>query len=176
MNKVSNVSFKGIQNVGAGATKVNSKMIRRLVVQLTDEGKNDLTMFGDLFHRFPDMMQRGYLRFDYDTVSDRLEINGLPLHPQKENSRLIVQTHKLLEKIQAGSAIDRDIKKHEMLPIKGDYLKSNDCLLNFKLKQTDLIEDELTERIQEIHTPVEVNKNANIFADTVKRFFQQLNY
>lgn len=122
------VSFTGIQNVGAwGVSLVRNTTpeTQRFVCQLTDTGTKDLSKFKDVFEKFPDPLNKGFLRFDLlkpaGTDETFFTLNNKPLVTEDETLSVFQKLSKLFSKIA---------NSEEKMLVQDEYLKSNESLEN----------------------------------------------
>lgn len=118
------ISFTGIQNVAAVALKNNCYNSDKLILQLTDLGKKDLTEFQDVFQRFPDPENKGYLRLESEINQEGIQsfrVNDEKVHIKDGNLRLFTKVATLLRRIT---------QNENGFAISPGYKTSNDCSLN----------------------------------------------
>lgn len=124
-----NVSFTGIQNVGAWGFRFSRDLppdTRRFVCQLTDVGTKDLSEFKDVFEKFPDPLNKGFLRFDVlqpeASKGTFFMLNHEPLELEDKTLPIFEKFSKLFAKIA---------NSQEKLLVQDEYINSNESFDNF---------------------------------------------
>lgn len=150
-----NVSFTGLQNIGA-ASNINAfrdnifkgepEIMNRLVVQLTNIGTKDLQEFQEVLKKFPDKKtNNNFLRIDMHSKSNIEEIKELLMNPEGLNESssakgdIFELNEKPLDFYQDASVfskiaklINRIVKDKEEFPLSKGYLESEDVLINLQ--------------------------------------------
>lgn len=150
------VSFKGIQNVGCATFTTPTVVRLRIITQLTDEGSKDLSAFKQIFQRFPDSSNKGFLRIDCDInfedgkLSEGFRLNKAPLDINDENLSIFTKIVGLLKKIHDKSSLSETFAKSSF-PVNEEYVKSSDCVHNLGFDKTPILPDEVSGKIESMH-------------------------
>lgn len=147
------VSFGSIQNTGARVmAQTKNQEWFKMAIQLTDEGGKDLSKYKDIFDKFPDPKNNGFLSIDCFTRSfapaPDLKINGKSLDIENDPKLIVfdklTKLFKTVENTQSPFKLD------------SDYVNSELCKQNLSLGTSNNIYE-----IQELHTIDEVRNIAN---------------
>lgn len=140
-----NVSFKGIQNIGA--FRVNNWIdptIHRdkLVLQLNNDGQNnDLDDFQEILDAFPNKQKSDSLELEFNSAENgnyEISLNSKPFYKfSKFSDEWRMKTENLETKKwdmikQITGLLERIAKKDEPMPLEKEYLQSEDSFENFK--------------------------------------------
>lgn len=114
------ISFKGLRNVGAMPYSNKPVDCLRMIVQLNDEGAQDLSEFKDVFEKFPDISHQNLLKIEQDWGVDEINnfygkkiiINNKALTVKDENLSIFSRLYKLMTKI---------VETREQPPIDKEY-------------------------------------------------------
>jgi hypothetical protein len=189
VDKVSKVSFKGIENAG-GIQRVFKKPSGdikklRLVVRLTnDENSKYLDEFKLLLTKFPDYLNKGYLRIDYvakdefkesnriskspiyDKINGSFDINEKHLKIKDKNISFIKKLNDLLNKVKIKAEINEELQ--EPVKISDDYTKE-ELLENYMIDKNMFSEPALSKIAKIIHSNEIVNKVSGILEEIVQK-------
>lgn len=140
-----NVTFKGLQNVGAYErfnTKNEDINTSRLIMQLNNKGENkDLDDFKDILKVFPDANKRDVLNLSFNNTANgnyEIYINSRPFYKFSKFAEDWVLKNEKMEKDKWKTfnkilrLLDRISKGKEEFPLSQDYLTSEDCSEAFK--------------------------------------------
>lgn len=140
-----NVSFKGMQNVGAFRVNhwINPTIHRdKLLIQLNNNGKNkDLDDFQEVLDAFPNGQKSDSLDLEFNTAENgnyEIFVNSKPFYKFSEfsddwkikPSNIDEKKWSIFKKITR--LLDRIANKEESIPLDDDYLQSEDSFEKFK--------------------------------------------
>lgn len=176
------ICFGGIQNVGGHYNVIGHENASlRVVMQLNDEETKDLSMCKDIFEKFPDKENKGFLRFnenialnDDKITIDNFFINGKLLELKEENSSLFVKLFALLDKAREGAIIDWNVNQHVMLPITPDYFDSLECLNNYNPEKKVMDSEGFYRNLKRIHDSTHVESCSSMLMKYFKTNFKNL--
>lgn len=118
------ISFKGIQNVGAMTYRLkgSSEVVDRIAFQLTG---HDASNFADIFQKFGEKTKNNFVRLDFIRNTANKEcnfaINGRKFDVNEDNFEIIGKISRILKRISEGK---------EEIALKQDYLNDGDSIDN----------------------------------------------
>lgn len=166
------ISFNGLRNVGA--MPYGNKPVEglRMIVQLTDEGAQDLSDFRDVFEKFPDISHQNLLKIEQDwSVDDinnlsgkKIIINNKTLSVKDENLSIFSRLYKLMTKI---------VETREQSPVDKEYTQK---LVRMSIRGQIPAVDEIKAInyfIDEIHDTDNVRQAAKSMRSSIDEIMQK---
>lgn len=180
MNKVSNVSFKGLNNVGCAGVTTQKGGVLRIVAQLTDEVTPDLNKFADVFEKFPDPLNKGFLRIDNEftkdngkTIVGQFKINGKFFHLGYDNFPMVAKVLGLIDTINSRAYEAMNTGKREFIPIERAYVEGKDCIKNYTFDKIPRTQPQIDQTIREAHSPTKIIASTEIFSKFLTESFRK---
>lgn len=169
--EISKLSFKGINNVGCAGIATPKGGVLRIVAQLTNEETPDLKRFADVFEKFPDPLNKGFLRIDNEytkdnskTIVGQFKINGEFLHLDKDNFPMVAKVLGLIDTINIRANQDNKTGQRKMLPIERSYIDGKDCVRNYIFDNIQRTQQQIDQTIVEAHSLTKIEALSTVFS------------
>lgn len=198
-----NVSFTGIQNVGAARFHNGNNIVpthaadilmkkndyiedynfimNRISLELTNQGKKDLSKFKEVFTQFPNKYSNNFLKFDIvrlkkdeNYISDTEKLSNPVQSLFFLNSKQIEMKDKNLGLFSKISVLLKRIAGKEEIPLNDDYIGSYDQTTNFydNLYSHDhAITDEIIKKFDnESYSRKKAQEMLNLLTDSITEY------
>lgn len=159
-----NISFKGMQNVGAyfDKNKEKNKRLDRIAIQLNNEGEHqDLDDFREILKDYPSFRRSNFLDMEFKTSLDSRNQDQIKYDVYINSERLRFENKNLPVFAQINNLLKRIVSGNEEIPTTERYLSGKDCHDRFYSQVADRPIKEQFKFINEIHEPDFVKSMAN---------------
>lgn len=146
MDKVSNISFKGIINVGVINIAKPKIGTTRMIAQLNNNKTPHLERLEDVFRMYPDPLGGNYIRIDNEYITTgqskligQFRVNGKYFPVSYKNFPMTAKILALLDEIGDLALEYRVNEEYLRPPVEDLYLGSKDCLINLGINEMEPI-------------------------------------
>ncbi len=169
------ISFKGIQNIGIGEFVLPNYKNYRMIAQLTDNVTKDYSEFKDILKKYPNPLNKTFLKFDIYQMNDNsgnlrlnFAVNDQTISVNDNSLHLFQKIAKLTNNIWQNLSLVNLNKVNDIYPTEKKYLKSLDCKKNFSMGESSCSESEIIENIKSIHDKNNVKKGVLIINNFIQ--------